>query len=289
MTTLGQITQATRKFLAICAMILVGMVLLFGVVKLFLVIKEAIFPTPPTPPTVLFGKLPSLVFPPNTTTLTFTYALNTVSGSLPMLPDRATVYKIATTQPNLLSLQKITSQVANIGFTDKPTPLTDTTYSWTNTDPLAKTLTMNILTQDFSLTSSYARDKTVIAAQNIPDQTQAIDIASMYLKKLEVFPDDINNTKTKVSLFSLSDGQLTPATSLSNAQIVRVDFFQNDMNMLPIFYATPSYSSMYLLIASAASDTQIVAGNFLHREISANSATYPIKTALAALKDLQNG
>lgn len=291
MTALHQATELARKFLAICAMLVIGGLLIYFGIKIGLGIKEKLYPTPPTPPTVTFGKLPAVIFPTQPQDLPkFVYTLNTVTGSYPDFGDRAHVYPITQPQPNLLALKNTGNTVASAGFTSTPTAISDVTYAWTNTDSLPKTITMNIQTNNFTLSSDYLTDPTVVAAQNVPDETLSISTVTDFLTSLNTLPSDIDTNKTKVSLLAITNGSLSPTSSLSTAQIVRVDLFQHDINGLPIFYTNPSYSSMYLLIGSNGDGTpQIVAGSFVHKSISSNSATYPIKTPEEAFKELQDG
>ncbi|HET9947192.1 MAG TPA: hypothetical protein VFQ63_03970 [Patescibacteria group bacterium] len=290
MTTLALVTGYTRKILAISAMLLMGFLIIFGGVKLFFTIKEALYPTPPPPPTVSFGKLPLIAFPKNTPQGTYTYSLSTISGGLPAFPDRATIYQSLGPQPNLLGLTNARTMVANVGYSGDPTQVSDTDYSWTNQDSLPKKITINTQIQNFSVTSAYTSDQTVLAAAQLPDGSHATDAVSTYLQNLGLTPTDIDSSKTKVSLFAISNGQISPATSLSTAQIVRVDLFQSQINNLPVVYPQPTYSTMNFLLASSQNtDPQIVEAHFFHQSITSTSATYPIKTAKQAYEDLQNG
>lgn len=288
MTTLQQVTGFTRKFLAISAMLTIGFLILYFGFRIGFAIKEALYPTPPPPPSVGYGKLPPIAFP-TTPPTHITYTLNTVSGTIPTFGDRARVHKIAKVQPNLLALQNATAKVAVDGFTSSPQPVSDSQYAWTNTDNLAKTLTLNIQTYDFAISSNYATDADVLAANNLPDQNQAITLATTFLTNLGAYPSDIDDNKTKVSLFAVANSTLIPATSISTAQIVRVDYFQKDVDKLPIYYSQASYSSMNMFFASSdTSNPQIVLANFTHKKIDSRSETYPIKTPQEAYKDLQN-
>lgn len=290
MTTLQVVTDLSRKVLAIGAMLIIGGLILYFGIKIGFAVKEALHPTPPPPPTVSYGKLPAINFPPTTNVPTFTYTINTVSGALPDLGDRVAVHKMASTQPSLLALDNAKTAAGAVGFTDDPTSINDTDYVWTNTETPQKRLTINIQTHNFSLNSSYKDDSTVTQASNLPDQSHAISTIHTFLTSLTALPDDIDDSKTKVSLFAITNGTLTPAPSLSSAQIVRVDLFQKDVDKLPIYYVQPSYSSMNFLLASTdAQDPQIVEGHFFHQAISSDSATYPIKTAQQAIDDLKKG
>ena len=290
MTTLQQVTTVTRKFLAISTMLLLGFLIIYFGIRIGIAIKEKLHPTPPPPPTVSYGKLPHIPFPAIPDIPKFTFTLNTITGNLPNFGDRGKVFTINQVTPSLLALSNAKKTVATVGFSKEPVPISDTKYAWTNDDVLPKTITMNIQTHDFTLTSSYMTDPTVLQATNVPDQTTAVQNAKNFLGGLSVLPDDVDDSKTKVTLFTISNNSLLPATSLSQAQIVRVDFFQHDIDGHAIYYTQPSYTSMYMLLASTDTpDPQIVEAHFVHQEVASDNANYPIKSAQQAYKDLQDG
>src|SRR5579885_2658027 len=108
MTSLHRVVDATKKLLVGFVIGIILLLVIVFVVNFFKQLNEKLHPAPPTPPTVAFGKLPPIDFPtPAAPTQNFTYTLNTVSGNLPDLPDKETVYKIVQPQPSLLAFQKV--------------------------------------------------------------------------------------------------------------------------------------------------------------------------------------
>lgn len=291
MTSLHQVVEGTKKFLAISAGAIIGLILIAVLVNIGNSLKETFFPTPPPPPTVSFGKLPSITFPQNATAAAeFTYTLNTNSGTLPTFGDRATVYKLQQQQPTLLILPKLQTIATQVGFTDNPTTPSETTYQWTAATPFPMKLTINSLSLDFHMTADYIHNSNVIAATAIPTQSNAVQIATNYFSNAGIFPTDIDQTKTQTTLFSVTNGTLTPASSFSQAQIVRVDFYQQNVNNLPIYYPHPMNSPMYAIIASGANQAQIVEAEMVHKTILSDfNGTYPLKTTAQAFDDLKNG
>lgn len=289
MATLHEVTTATRKILAIGAMVgggLLTLIILFNIAR---TVKEIVSPTPPPPPTVSFGQLPDIAFPIPVVTQKFSYSINTLTGQLPQFSDRAHVYKIDLPQPNLLALQKMQDIVNKVGFIKQPTALSDTMYQWTNQDNLPKELIANILTNDFSIKSNYTTDPTVLQSANLPDQDNAIATVQSFLTNMGIMPKDLDSGKTKASLFSIVNGKLTPATSLSTSQLIRVDLFQQDINKMQIYYPQPTYSTMYMYVAGGTTLPQIVEAKFIHQTITQDEATYPIKTASEAFQNLKDG
>lgn len=286
MASLKQVTTVTRHLLVIGTLSIVGIIVLLSLINFV----KSLHPTPPPPPTVSFGKLPTISFPQRQIDPTkFTYSLETLSGDLPSFSDRVSVYDIEQPQPNLVALSTISNILSKAGFTGTPQQISQSVYKWTNTDTLPKTISADIVTDNFSLTSDFLTNQDVLQSNNIPDQNGAISLATTFLQNLSLFPGDIDTSKTKATLLSISNGQLVPATSLSSTQVIRVDFFQSDVNRLPIFYPNATYSTMYLFTAGGTSQGQVVAGHFVHQQLGTNQATYPIITAQQAFDELKKG
>lgn len=290
MASLNDTALLTRKVLAILAMIVGGIVLIAIIFNIGKSIKEALYPTPVAPPTVSFGKLPSIIFPQSISQQQVNYSLETVTGDFPAFPDRVTVYKLEQPVSSLLDLQNTQDVITKLNY-DPTTQqqLSDTQYQWTNTDALPKTLTVNIVTKDFSLTSDFLNNPEATNTANLPDESDAIAQAKAFVDGLYGFPGDIDSGKTKTSLFYTNNGVLASADSLSNADFIRVDFFQKNVNNLPIYYPQPSQSLMNLMIAGESDAPQVVQAQFVHKAIGSDNATYPIITAKQAFDALKKG
>lgn len=264
--------------------------LLFFFVILFrfiFAVKEHFFPTPAPPPTVVFGKLPDIIFPPNASSLTFSYTLDTIDGSLPIFSDRANVYPINQPQPNLLSLQRANENVSQVGFSGIGIQNSPELYEWQMPGDITKTLSYDIVTNNFMLTSNYL-DK------NNPYDSQltnkAVGTATDFFTKLGAPLTDIDNAKTTVTQLNIQNGAPVPAISIATTQIARVDFFQSNIGKLPILYVHPPFSTIYALANSATFDGQVVEARNTHKDVlTADMATYPIITAQEAYAQLREG
>ncbi|MGH7245494.1 MAG: hypothetical protein ACREGI_01005 [Candidatus Levyibacteriota bacterium] len=289
MGNLHSVIEVSRKILFGFVAVILGVVLLFIVIRLGGVITNILHPTPPAPPTVSFGKLPPPVFPKNVTGQKLSYQLNTVSGALPTFTDRATVYKLEQPQPDLLALQDATTLVAKSNFSNSPVALSESLYQWTNADTLPKTLTYDIVSHNFSLTSNYLSDTNVMGATNLSDEQAAINTANTFLENFSSVFSDIDNSKTKTTLFSINNNALVPASSLSTAQVIRVDYFQKNIENTPVYYGNPQYGNISIFVASSDVAQQVVEAHVFHMNVSEINATYPIKSAQTAFDDLKKG
>src|SRR5579872_2447047 len=135
MANLSSVSDLTRKVLEIAAAIVLGIILLVVLFRVGVVVKEIISPTPPPAPTVAFGKVPNLTFPLTAGNTNYSYTVNTLTGQLPTLPDRITVYKLAQPVPDLLGLNKAKNIATTAKFLGEPSAVSDTVYKWNNTDP----------------------------------------------------------------------------------------------------------------------------------------------------------
>lgn len=286
MPTLNKAKDETKTVLRWGGISFGIIIIFFMAIKFITFVKDLI--TPPPPPSASFGKLPSIPFP-NQVKENITYSINTLTGYLPNFPDRAKVYKITTTPPTLLGLDKASEKVAQIGFISPGAQIADDTYQWVNQDPLQKSITMNIFSSNFSLSSPYLITPSLVAFSGTDDMNSAVDTANSFLSKMTLSPTDIDGTKTKITSYSIENSSLVGTSKISDTKIVRVDFFQNDIDKLPIYYENGIFSTLDFLIGKEGDNQEVVGATFYHRGISETSSTYAIKTAQEAYSELQKG
>lgn len=254
-------------------------------------LKTLFNPPKALPPTICFGKIPTINFPENVTNQVEAYTLDTDTGELPTFRDRIEVFEIAQPEPNLLALKKAQEKLSNISFKNDPIPVTGTIYQWENDIPPNKKIKYDTLSQNFELTSDYLNDQEVLAANNLPTEKEAIKIAEDYLTFLNSLPKDIDKSKTKTTIFSIRNGKLVPASSLSLSQVIRVDYYQQDINKKHIYYSNYPNSTMSFLVAAGGFTGQIIEANYSYNKVTPNEkeCTYPIKTSQQAFEELKKG
>lgn len=302
MASLHEVTDYTKQFLKYFAIFLgVAIVVFFGF-RLIIGVKEFLFPTPPDAPTVTFGKLLPIEFPASKSSQKFEFTIDTVSGKLPQtiigtlpenvqkesFPDRVNIYPLTEPQPNLLALQNVQSRVEQIGFISPGTAITPNIYSWSDLVLPDRTMTFDIVTLDFNLTSDYIHNPDSLASEDLPNEEGAKNIAQNFLQTLSVFPDNIDSEKTKTTLLRIENSALVLASSLATSALIQVDFHQKDIDTLPIVYPKPPFSTMNVFVGGGRSEAQIVESHFVYQQIASPSATYPIKTAKEAFDELKN-
>lgn len=277
-------TTDTMKKVIFRSAIAIGAIIVLNIV---ISIIKILTPHKEIPPTVAFGKLPVIVFSPEIQLVTPTYKLDTTSGLLPLFPDRMMVYKIVQPQPDLLALNNAKGLISTSEYPVPPKAISDVVYQWVSQDPLNKILTYNILTHEFTLTSSYLTDQKIIAATELGDEPGAIATGRGFLSGFNAYTEDIDATKTKTTLYSINGTTqvLQSAISLATTQLIRVDFFQKDIDKTPIYYPDPTQSLINVLVGASGT---VVNAQVIHKSIiPSTNATYPIKNAQEAFLELQ--
>jgi len=287
MPTLHDTTDGIKKIAKWTGIGLGCILVIFLIIQGSAFFIKTFFPKPATPPQQAFGKLPKIIFPTSITNLPKSYRLDTVSGNLGQFSDRTNVYKVLSDVPTLLDLQKTRAALSKTPFTSNETYITDTEYSWVDSDRVDKKITTNIVSNDFTITSSFQTYPEIIATSSI-DPASGVEQATDFLKKLSLYPLDLTPEKTTTQLLAIQGTSIFAASSLSTAQLVRVDFFQSDINKLPIMYPHPPKSLLYLLIGGFRTD-EILEGTFYHQTISSESSTYPIISVQDAYDILKKG
>jgi hypothetical protein len=282
MPTLNIAKNQTKTLLKLAVIFLIIIIIFPAGIKY---IKD--LNTPPTPPTASFGKLPPVVFP-NQAKENITYSVDTLSGYLPTFSDRAKVYRITTYPPTLLGLVNSQKKVAGIGFSSQGSPISENTYQWVDKN-LQKTITMDIYSSNFTFSSPYLTTS-YQALSGVQDQNGAIDTAKSFLSQMSMsLPIDIDESKTKTSLYSIEAGAFIPVDKISDAKIVSVAFLQKDVDSLPIYYQGRTSSTIDFWVGKENNALEVVKATFLHRNISDVFSTYAIKTDQQAYSELQGG
>lgn len=245
--------------------------------------------TPPAPPQASFGKLPAIPFP-NQTKENIIYTLDTISGFLPNFSDRAKVYKIISDPPTLLGLDKTREKVSQIGFDSNGFQIAEAEYQWIDQNrSLQRKIIMNIFSSDFTLSSPYLINQSLQTFSGPDEKNRAIDVAESFLSDMSLFPEDLDENKTKITLYSIEGSTLISTSKISKTKIIKVDFFQKDIDSLPIYYDKGISSTISFLVGKENNELKIVDARFFHKNISETSSAYAIKTANQAFSELQKG
>lgn len=244
-----------------------------------------IFPPPPPPPTVAFGKLPALLFPERPPG-TLTYNIQTPTGELPTLSSQASVYIMPPSSSSLLALDEAKKTASSLGFNGNSTSLSETIYRFEKERSL-QILDINIVNKTFALNFDLAQAPELLnmRPRSTPEVLNAI---KFFLSPAQLFPTDLSEGSTTFEFLKVEGGQLVGTPSLSEANFVKVNFFRKNYNELPVLTPDKKGNIWFIVSGDTSRDRQIIWGEYHYFTVDEKrQSTYPIKTALQAVNELQ--
>lgn len=291
MATLPKVTRNIRTSLKVGGVFSVFLLASILTLKLVQFIKEKYYPPPAPPIAQKFGMLPRVSFPPQLPTQ-LKFSVNTVSGTLPVFPDRIKVYKIKQKEQKLLDLLNARALLAAIHFTKKERQVFDTLYEWHHRSMENTFIRYDILSRNFSFHSDYMKDPLVVETPSLPNDMNIYKKTVFdFLARLGIDGSDIDPDKTLFTYLKLVKNNLVQTKDIKDAQLVRVDLFQKPVNEKPIFYQSLTRSNMYFLLGSSGTTLpKIVEAYFTHLvPDEVDFAEYPLKPSHLAYQDLVQG
>ncbi len=288
MFTLHDTIALTKKVLLYAAIGAVGIFILIMLFRFGVFLKNTLFPDPPPPFGVSFGKLQNISFGVSEEG-NFSYVLDTLSGTYPQFSDRANVYEITQTEPEFFDLARANEKAKVMGFTTQPSLIGENLYQWTTNSQLRPVMKMNTVTGDFVLNTSFLTYSPLLTGTNRPNTQIAVKEAEVFLSSVNSFPGTINKASTSARMLTVRDGTVVESESVNTTQMVRVDFYHNTVEQLPIYYPDHPQSLIYVLLATSLADPLVIEASYVNKPISSNFSDYPIKTAEEAFKELEAG
>jgi hypothetical protein len=290
MSTLTQVAITSRKTVRYIIYFIVFLTLgriFFGFgVQLYL----KIFPPGPPAPTVKFGKLPKINFPPSNTVVKLNFALETPTGTFPAnIPTQAKVYFMPKLSSNLLALDNAKSKAEQLGFlSTDPIIESDTLYKFTFKNA-PSIMEMNIVTGAFSISYDLASDRSAILSRPPVAEVAATNFKS-YLSSANSLPEDLTGPMIP-SYYKLESGALTKVLALSEADVTKVNLFRKEYDKLPSLTASPYNANVWAIISGTQErGKQVIASEYHYFPVDETKySTYPIITPEEAFKKLQDG
>jgi len=294
MSSLTRTAYLTKQFLIVGVIIvgiLIGLRIFWGLGKQ---IWGSISPAATPTPSVNFGQLPSINFsgaPLATSSAKISYQIETIEGKLPQLPTQAKVFKINQPPPSILSGEKAKQQAYKLGFSSNPKQLSDTIYTFQDTTIYGRTLTFDIVTGSFSITSDLYQFPEILNYTGQLKPQDAINEAKKFLQEYTTSISDLPNEKIQTTLLKLEGRNLIEAKSIGETQLIRVNFYRQDLEKLPVLPLEKDKANVWVLVSPLKEPKKRIVGvNFTYWPVDINMwATYPLKTSQEAFEELQQG
>jgi hypothetical protein len=283
---------AVKYGLIALVVMIVGRMLLGAAVSFW----RAINPPPLPPPTVGFGLLPKLLFPEQAEgDRPKSYKLETGLGSRLPEPavDRAKVFLMPRSVPNLLADQEVKQIAATYGFIFQPEILNKNSYRWTKTGALNSSLEMDLPTKRFSLTSNYlSKPELVTGTNRLPEEFEAVRRVKTYLDRADLLPVDVATSAGEVVFLKSLGGQLEPAVSLSDADFLRINLDRGPVDgEFKMYGPDPEIGVISAVLSGVLSGQDSIVELEYHHRLAdyLQVETYPLRNARSAWQVLQAG
>lgn len=249
---------------------------------------KKLFPAPPPPPTVLFGKLTKLPFPEGTRPNGITFTLENPEGTLPTLPTQMKVYFMPKLSSHLLSLDVAKQKASSLGFLPDELAISETVYRFSHKNGYSN-LQINIISGVFSLGYDLKGDSSPLSTRPPTPEVAAASVRS-FLSSADLLPDDLTGPTTHQFL-KVENEQLVGALSLSDASLVKIYFFRKSYDNYPSLTPNPTQANVWFLVSGLRErDKTIIGGEYHYFPVDETQfATYPIKTAQAAWDEFTSG
>lgn len=287
--TLTDTAFQARRAIKFGGIFLVSCVVLIFSFRTVHSIYRHFFPAPPPPPEVRFGKLPQLIFEQKPGIPPLTYTLQTPTSDLPKLPLQTYVYFMPTPQSSFLNLDDAAKTARSLDFTVPGTALSEVIYRFSQSN-IPETLDINIVNKTLSLSYNLAQDPEPLSLHPRSNE-EALAAVRSFLNRAGLLSSDLEQGKPTFENLQSGAEALLPANSLSSANFIRVNLWRQDYNNMQVITSRTNRSNVWFLVSGANSGPkQIIAGEYHYFPISEDQkSTYPLKTADAAWKQLQEG
>lgn len=266
-------------------LLIVGRVVINAGFKIF----RVIFPEPPPPPEVCFGKLTTLPFPegaPGFENLTFT--LETATGDLPAFPEQLSVHFMPKAPASLQNLELAKQKALSLGFQPGGRELVETVFLFQHSTA-PSSLTMNIVSGIFSI--SYDLRANPRAIDNLPPAPEAASVkVRSYLSQAGLFKEDLSGPAT-YNFIKIVEGRFEERVSLSESDLTKVNLFRKNFNDISPVTPNPKQSNVWFMLSgSRDKENQIIAAEYQYYPIDEErGCTYPLITAKQAWESLTSG
>ena len=290
---LFELSSQIRKIIGV-----IGLIILFLIFIWFLFIGlRAIYrgfnPPPQDTPIAFFGNLPLPQLPKNNPDLSITsFNLALPEGSLPATPSEITVYSIPRPSGTLSSLDEAILKADKFGLEETPNKLNETNYLWKDPKKPAKTLDMNIITNEYIYKYNPTIDPEILKGKFKITDEKAVKEAVKFLRRVDSLPEDLEGGKTNLKFYKQSGKKRSAVSSFSEANEVEILLYRKPIEgTYPLVQANPNTSLVRVILGTNSTiERGIVEVGYTYWKFDPNSSSlYPIRTSQQAWDDFQQG
>ncbi len=288
MASLTRVAYVSRKLIRFGGWGLVGFVFLWtgmtAAIRAYLAANPVELPA-----TRRYGLLPKIIFPEKKFEKK-EFRAELADDTFPAFDDQVKIYVIYRPDRDFLALEYDKNVAKNLGFGGEGKELKYGVYEFKENN-LNQTLTMDVLEGSFVLKYPYLEDQTLLVLGRVPDEAEAISIASAYLETAGKFGSDLENGEQRVGYWKIEYDGLKSEPTRTDANVARVDFFRSQIDEIKVVGVQPGRAPVTVLVSGAEmASKKVIEMNYKSMEIDNESySTYPIKTVEEAWSDLTRG
>jgi len=289
MANLTRSSYLTRQGMKIGIVVLVLILVLHSAIGIAKAYWRARHPLPPPAPTVAFGQLPKLDFGESKPRPQKEMVLETISDTLPTLPEQIKIYFIPAQESRFLALENTNRIAEQLGFAPSPEKVSNDLFRYKN-EKQNTTLTINPLTKTFLYSYPYLKDQT-LTSFTLPLETTLVGNAFSFLGRLGQKIPDLKQKNAEITLFRIEDGKTTSAISISEAHLAQIDIFREPIEEeYPILPQNLEQANVSLVLSGDTGKNKIVEARYTYFFVDLEkAATYPLKPLVQAWEELKEG
>lgn len=248
-------------------------------------------PPLPPPPNTAFGKIEELKFPNPGKELPFAYQLETINGGFTESSSSAKVYFMPLLVSNLLSFDRAKQKAEEMGFQSTPIALSPEEYLWSDPQNPLRSLTINIVNGNISLSYDYRQDTELLAEKNLPQMDKAIEEGRTILENYELKKNDLVLENPQIFFLKIQGGQLAKVNSLSEADFIKLGYNRSKLDEMEIVNSQVGKFPISLVLSGSSDAVKRITELIYRYQIidNDNFATYPLKTQSEAYNELIKG
>lgn len=294
MASLTETAYHTRRAINWTVLGIIGYILLRMFWSIFVVVYLAVFPPKAPPPNHAFGTLPHVRFPQSAASPSgqLVFQLQTIEGSVPETSPSAHVFFMPKEGSNLLALSTAQNFAKRLGFSTTPIsdPQNKNVYRFDDPELTLRHMWYDVVSSNFIIRYDFQQDAGLFLNNTVPDAQGARQEATNILQTYNLFPDDFKGGEVAVTFYRVSENNLVPVESQSQADAVRVDFYRPDIASTPVVTGAAGGPVSVVLTGSKNNKKRMLQFSYTYWPVDYHTtATYTLKTSSQAWQELQNG
>ncbi|MBI2641075.1 hypothetical protein HYW87_00565 [Candidatus Roizmanbacteria bacterium] len=292
--TLTELSYYTRKLLPFAILAALAFLILFYLVRLFLLLLQEQKPKPLYLNPV-FGKIKKVEVEDATSSAGINFVLDTIDGRTSTATGSAKIFFLPASATRFGYREKIYLMATTLGFDTRVTKHTLAGKEASFIDE-TRDFTVDITNFNFNYSYQYQKDPTIFSETIIPKQKDIEERAINFLTTLNRYPEELAKGKTNVVYFSYNAGAntLRPVQTSKEANVVEVDFYRPDIDAVPSSFpvVTPQYftSPHHVIMVFSENSYKVIKAQVKFFEKSDEQiGIYPVKTGDEVWQELTGG